>query len=629
VSIHAQVFSNRYEIVRELARGGMAEVYLARDLRLDRPVALKVLSAELSRDPAFVERFRREAQAAANLSHPNIVAVYDWGQEGGTYFIVMEFVDGRSLRDMIRAESPIAPMAAADIAAEIAAALAFANRNGVVHRDVKPGNVLITPAGQVQVTDFGIARSGTSESLTQTGAVMGTATYFSPEQAQGLPVDGRSDVYALGVVLYEMVTGVPPFSGDTPVSVAYKHVREDVIPPSRRVPGVPRALEQIILGAMAKDPERRYQSADELRADLLRFRRDRPIAGTPLTAMVTAITGTTGAASAATVATPAFATAPPTPPGRRRQNRRGAVAVIVLSVLLVGAIVALIVSQVGGGSGVGTAAVPNVSSPGLNVDVATRALKQAGFKVRVDRKPNATVPKDVVFSQDPEAGTKLKKGQPVTITVSNGPGDVTVPDVAGQSAADAKAQLDALGFIVQIRPEPSDTRVAGLVTRTDPPAAANIPKGSTITVFVSAGPAPVPIPNVVGVDQVAAANQLGALGFKVTTQPQASDTVPVGNVISTDPAAGTPAPKGATIKLVVSTGPEQVSVPDVTDKKSSTAADILTTAGFQVNTISVPSTPARKDRVISQTPQPGTAVNKGATITITVGDGQLPPGTTG
>src|SRR5881394_2384922 len=234
-----RVYNGRYELVRHIARGGMAEVYLAHDNLLDRPVALKVLFPELSVDRSFVERFRREAQAAANLNHPNIVAIYDWGQEDGTYFIVMEYVEGRVLRDLIRSEAPLDPNQAAEITAEIASALAFAHRNGVVHRDVKPGNVLLTQSGTVKVTDFGIARAGTSDGLTQTGSVMGTATYFSPEQAQGLPVDGRSDVYALGVVLYEMVTGVAPFTAESPVSVAYKHVREAPTPPSRIVHDIP------------------------------------------------------------------------------------------------------------------------------------------------------------------------------------------------------------------------------------------------------------------------------------------------------------------------------------------------------------------------------------------------------
>src|SRR5256885_2941209 len=251
MSLVGQVFSNRYRIEREIAQGGMAEVYLGRDQLLDRPVALKALHPEYAREPTFVERFRREAQAAANLNHPNIVAIYDWGQESGTYFIVMEYVEGRSLRDLVRSESPLEPNQAAEITAEIASALAFAHRNGVVHRDVKPGNVLITPQGNVKVTDFGIARAGASDGLTQTGSVMGTATYFSPEQAQGLAVDGRSDVYSLGVVLYELVCGGVPFVADSPVSVAYKHVREDPVAPSLRNPDVPPALEQIILSALA------------------------------------------------------------------------------------------------------------------------------------------------------------------------------------------------------------------------------------------------------------------------------------------------------------------------------------------------------------------------------------------
>ena len=261
-----QMFTDRYELGPEIGRGGMAEVFLARDRLLDRDVAVKVLSPGFATDPTFIARFRREAQSAASLNHPNIVAVYDWGEDGGNYFIVMEYVAGRTLREVLREYTRLPALEAARIAAEIADALSFAHRNGVVHRDIKPGNVLLTPTGQVKVTDFGIARAEQNDDLTKTGSVMGTATYFSPEQAQGLDLDGRADVYALGVVLYEMLTGVAPFIADNPVSVAYKHVREEPVPPSRVNPGVPDAMDLAVLTAMAKDPDRRYQSADDLRA---------------------------------------------------------------------------------------------------------------------------------------------------------------------------------------------------------------------------------------------------------------------------------------------------------------------------------------------------------------------------
>src|SRR5215213_2255145 len=275
------VLNGRYELHARIARGGMAEVFLARDQVLDRSVAVKVLFPEFATDPAFVERFRREAQSAANLTHPAIVGVYDWGSYRGTYFIVMEYVRGRSLAEILRAEGTLHPDRAADIATDIAGALYFAHRNGVVHRDIKPGNVLITPQGQVKVADFGIARAiggGNTDNLTQTGSVMGTATYFSPEQAQGLAVDPRSDLYSLGIVLYEMVCGRPPFAGESPVAIAYQHVQAAVVPPRQVNPDVPESLEAITMKLLAKNPANRYATAEELRADLRRFREGQPVA---------------------------------------------------------------------------------------------------------------------------------------------------------------------------------------------------------------------------------------------------------------------------------------------------------------------------------------------------------------
>src|SRR6516165_2946352 len=297
-----RTYMGRYELTHLIARGGMAQVYRAVDRQLDRPVALKVLFPELSVDKTFVERFRREAQAAASLSHPNIVPVFDWGEDDGAYFIVMEYIDGRSLSAVLRDPQKLDPRQVAMIGAGVAAALGFAHRHGVVHRDVKPGNVLITPEGEVKVTDFGIARAvNTEESLTQTGAVMGTAAYFSPEQAEGKGVDARSDIYSLGVVLYEMAVGRPPFSGDSPVAVASKHVRDQPALPREVNPRVPVALEAVIMKAMAKDPSARYGSAEELRADLLRFAEGRPVeAGDPGLTSVMAAAGVSAAAAATT-----------------------------------------------------------------------------------------------------------------------------------------------------------------------------------------------------------------------------------------------------------------------------------------------------------------------------------------
>ena len=319
------VFNGRYELHRQLGRGGMAEVFLARDQLLDRPVAMKVLFPEFATDPAFVERFRREATAAANLNHPNIVGVYDWGEADGTYFIVMEYVDGRTLSDILRAEGPLHPDRVADVGADVAAALGFAHRNGVVHRDVKPGNVLVTAAGQVKVADFGIARAITAnadENLTQVGTVMGTATYFSPEQARGDAVDPRSDIYSLGCVLYELLVGKPPFSGDTPVAIAYKHVQESPVPPRHLNVELPAAIEAIVLKCLAKNPVNRYPSAEDLRADLRRFREGSGVLAEPVmvplvdpgATSVVAATGR-GPARGRAATTTRTTTSPRSPPG--------------------------------------------------------------------------------------------------------------------------------------------------------------------------------------------------------------------------------------------------------------------------------------------------------------------------
>ena len=579
------VFNDRYELHRKLARGGMADVYLARDLLLDRPVAVKVLFTEYARDAAFVERFRREAQSAANLNHPNIVAVYDWGAQYGTYFMVMEYVDGRPLSEIIHTEGPLHARRAAEITADVAAALGFAHRNGVVHRDVKPGNILITPSGQVKVADFGIAQASNAsaaDNLTQAGSVMGTATYFSPEQAQGRTVDPRSDLYSLGCVLYEMLTARPPFSGDTPVAVAYKHVQSEPVAPSHINPNVPPALEAIDLKLLAKDPSQRYPSAEDLRSDLRRF-----LEGQPVMAAGAAGAGVFVAASAAG-AVPADATTvvPATglggggggvgpinglggpggyagPP----QNRRTGVwvAAVIIGLLVLGGVLFFIASSQG--KSAEKVDVPDVTT--LDVTAATNKLSDAGFKVSVKNVSNDTVPANQVFEQNPKGGTQADKGSTVQITVSTGIGDGTVPQVTGLTQAAAESLLKTNNFIPQIVDAASDTVPKGTVISQNPAANAKAQKNSVVTITVSTGPGDIAIPDVAGLSQTTASNQLGQKGFLVTTTSQASSTVAAGNVIRTTPTAGTLASRGSTVNMVVSTGPPP---------SSTTTASTTTTA---------------------------------------------------
>jgi serine/threonine-protein kinase len=531
----ARSFGGRFETQRRIARGGMADVFLARDTLLDRPVALKVLFPEFATDRAFVERFRREAQSAANLSHPNIVSVYDWGEEDGTYYIVMEYVEGRSLAQIVRDEGPLLPDRAADIATDIAAALGFAHRNGVIHRDVKPGNVLISPLGQVKVTDFGIARAVTTQdNLTQTGTVMGTATYFSPEQARGEAVDPRSDVYSLGVVLYELLTGTPPFTGDNPVSVAYKHVQEQAEPPTRVNRAIPAALEAVVMKALAKNPANRYASADELAADLRRFRDGRPVLAEQLLPPEPPTRAVAPATVGATRAVPRVegTRAMPVTPGEEQwyeePPKRSPTFLIVLGVLLLILVALLVVfaKNLGVGDSTKQVEVPNVV--GKPTAEASKMLTDAGFEVETASDLDENKPRDTVLRQDPEGGTKIDDGGTVKIIVNTGEAPVDVPNVVGKTDAEADKILRDAGLVAHITREESDDKPEGEVLAQDPEAGGDpVPKGTTVEITISSGQGDVEVPDVTGMSEAEAANELGRAGFDTTrTEGRAKPSTP-------------------------------------------------------------------------------------------------------
>jgi serine/threonine-protein kinase len=483
------VLNERYELERRVGRGGMAEVFLARDRLLDRPVAIKILFPEFATDPSFVARFRREAQSAANLNHPNIVAVYDWGKERGTYYIVMEYVDGRTVSDILRADRTIAPDRAAGIAADVAGALDFAHRNGVVHRDVKPGNVLITTPGEVKVADFGIARAmaaNSEENLTQTGSVMGTATYFSPEQALGRPVDPRSDLYSLGVVLYEMSAGKPPFQADSPVATAYKHVQEPLPPLRDAVPDVPEGYEAITVKALAKEADQRYQAAGELRADLLRFRGGNPVgaAGVLAPPLPRPPTAATNAATAAVLrSADATSVTPAVDPDDGPKRRTGwfFVATAVLLAVLAGLLYLFAdlvgvfdddAEQVGPVDQVEEVAqVAVVEVVGQEEAAAIAALTDQGFEVAEPTREPSSQPEGRVIGQDPAAGTEVDEGSTVAITVSTGPEDAFLPNVIGGDLDEATFEIRGAGFTGDITTEQrvSDAEPDSVVGQ-EPPA---------------------------------------------------------------------------------------------------------------------------------------------------------------
>ncbi len=565
-----RLLGGRYELDGIVGRGGMAEVFRARDIRLDRIVGVKTLRDDLARDQTFQARFRREAQSAASLNHPSIVAVYDTGEDmvGGTPvpYIVMEFVDGRTLRDLLRDDRRLLPERAAEITDGVLRALDYSHRNGIVHRDIKPGNVMLTRSGEVKVMDFGIARavSDSQLTMTQTAQVIGTAQYLLPEQARGERVDARSDLYSTGCLLYELLTGRPPFTGDSPVAIAYQHVKEDPVPPSRVDPEVPAWADAIVLKAMAKDPADRYQTAGEMRNDI-----QRALAGAPVAApMRTEVygPGTRRMAGAPTQTVGRTAAIPPyrygpeqdhTDYGRPPRKVWPWVAAITTALVLAAAVFAVIFFT-GRTSGV---SVPSVA--GLPVAQAESQIKASGLSVgAISYKASSSVPKNDVITSSPSFGQTASKGSPVNLVVSSGSSTVTVPSVTGDTLSAAEAALHSVGLNWTINHEPSAPAGSSpnVVLSSSPQAGTQVPPGSSV--MLNLPPSPVTMPNVVGQTQAAATSLLQSAPYNLTVTPTSctqGTTVSVGEVCATSPQAGASVEPGSSVIIYIAQAPPSIS----------------------------------------------------------------------
>ncbi|MEN0133846.1 MAG: Stk1 family PASTA domain-containing Ser/Thr kinase [Rhodococcus sp. (in: high G+C Gram-positive bacteria)] len=626
--------SSRYELGEILGFGGMSEVHLARDVRLSRDVAIKVLRADLARDPTFYLRFRREAQNAAALNHPAIVAVYDTGEAeteaGPLPYIVMEYVDGDTLRDIVRGEGPMAPRRAMEVISDVCAALDFSHRNGIVHRDVKPANVMINRAGAVKVMDFGIARaiSDASSPMTQTAAVIGTAQYLSPEQARGEQVDARSDVYSLGCVLFEILTGEPPFKGDSPVAVAYQHVREDPQTPSVVNPDIPRELDSVILKAMSKNPANRYQTAADMRSDLVRvLGGQRPSAPMVMsdedrTTILGAVDSGAGnyRRPPATAQTAASKTDGGEPDKKKNPMR---LALMALGALIVVGIVGAFLWSVGPGSKADQVTMQDVTNQAA--DDAETTLQNLGFRVSRQQKPDAVVATGNVITTRPVGGVQVDEGSTITLEVSSGPEQVKVPRLAGLTQEEAQQELNAVGLRLDtaVARAPSDASDVDKVIQQNPSSGASISLDSEVAVTLGTGPEQIRIPDVTGQKvEVAQANIEGA-GFKAQIQ-NIDSGAPKGQVVSTDPVGGSTAVKGDTIQIRVSNG-NNIEMPDLTGKTVSQALAELRSAGWSGSSASLNQTqtstldPEMVGKIISQEQPPGSEITKNGVVSVGVG----------
>jgi serine/threonine-protein kinase len=552
------MIDGRYRVLNRLGSGGMADVYCAEDTQLGRRVALKLLYRRFAEDEEFVERFRREASSAAGLQHPNIVGVFDRGEWDGTYYIAMEFLGGDTVKQLVREHGALSPDLATDITIQVLRAARFAHKRGVVHRDFKPHNVILEEDGRAKVTDFGIARAGASD-MTETGSIMGTAQYLSPEQAQGQPVSPRSDLYSIGVMLYELLTGRVPFEAESPVTIALKHVSERPIPPAELNPQVPPALEAVVMRALEKEPARRFADAEEFIAALedararptvvAREMRLEPMPGEPFELLEE----------------------------EDRRNRRWwlwLLALLALAAVAIGAYLLLEGEE---------KPVPDVV--GNRSAVASQRLQNAGFEVNIETVLSESTPKDRVTTQSPQPGERADEGSTVTITVSSGPGDASVPGVVGKRRRVAEERMEDAGFETDVREETSDSVPRGRVVSTSPPENSQLEKGRTVVLVVSSGPEQVDVPDVTGKSESAARSDLESAGLRADVREEESGAADPGTVLRQAPGSGARVDKGSSIALVVAKAPPappEVAVPDVVDDTVEDARAALRDAGFEV-----------------------------------------------
>jgi beta-lactam-binding protein with PASTA domain len=649
------VIDGRYEVLSRIGTGGMADVYLARDQLLGRQVAVKLLHHRFAEDQEFVERFRREASSAAGLSHPNVVAIFDRGEWDGTYYIAMEYLPGRSLKAVVREQGPLEPAAAIDIVIQILQAARFAHRRGVIHRDLKPHNVILDEEGRAKVTDFGIARAGASD-MTLTGSIMGTAQYLSPEQAQGHAVSAASDIYAVGIVLYELLTGTVPFDGETAVTIALKQVSAAPLPPSAVVshvpthpPGaastyppeaaasgapapapasaraaIPPELDAVVLRALAKDPAERFADADEFIAALQQVRRNLPGAGERPPVAPVGNGPVAPAAATALLLAPAAEDAEQEDSeeaARRRRRRWWIAGGALLALVAAGVALALLLP-----ANKRHVTVPNVV--GSTATLAATELKAADLVPVPSQAASLDVAEGAVISVSPAAGSVVQRGARVSVVVSTGPASVGVPDVRNLTSAEAEHKLVQAHFKPNVQNRSSASVPSGKVISTEPSQGVPLLEGSPVTVFVSNGPMQVEVPTVTGQSEAEARGSLRAAGLHVgavTKREEAGQAA--GTVLSQAPSAGSSVPSGEAVSLVVAKASQEVAVPRVVGKKQERAEGELIGAGFVVKSSTrTVTSEAEVGLVLQQTPAGGTKAKRGATIKLTVGE--LAPQTT-